>query len=207
MTVRSLIPPINATGLFEILEPYALEAGFVYVCEETRSFDELTRLGKNVLKEYYENVGLTEKEYQRDADLEAAIVTLKAGGELPVYIPSTYILNYPGFKSRGYENKIVAIEVGLLPVDVDITTLKKEIADHVKKSLGVDAIVHEANHLFENDLTPEQEADIERARRLAITNYVPKDQRIVELEAKNDLLQQQNLELTDAIIQLTSTPD
>lgn len=201
MTVRSLLPPVNATGLFELLEPFKLEAGLVYVCEEVRSFDELTRLGKKVFSEYYEPLQLTEDEYKRDVELEAAIVTLKAGGELPVYVPSTYILNYPGFKNRGYENKIIALEIGLLPLGTDISTLKTELADHAKATLGIDANVYEANHLFENDLTAQQQADLERARRLAITNYIPKDVRIKNLEEQIDKLQQQNEALVAVIIQ------
>ena len=213
MTVRSLTPPVNATGLFEILTPYSLQSGLVYVCEEVRSFDELTRIGKKVFELYYEPVGLTRSDYERDVSVDAAIVTLKAGGDLPVYIPSTYILNYPGYESRGYENKIIMLEVGLLPVEFDISTLKTELADHTKSSLGVDASVYEGYHFYEGDLTAQQQADMEAARRLAQTNYKSKDQSIAELEAQTDLLLEQNKLLSETIVNLTEedevdpTPD
>lgn len=204
---KSIVPPIKTEGWFELTPPFKLEEGKIYVCEEIRSFEELGRLGKNVLQDVYITNGLTESIYEEDKAAEAPIITLKPFGGAPVYVPSTYILTYPGMKGSGYATKLIVLEVGLVPASFDMSEMKVDIADYVKSKMGVDAAVSEANHIYDKTLSPAEQVALEKARRLAIENYIPKDQQIKTLQETNVEITAQRDALLEEIIKLREELD
>lgn len=181
---RHIVPPPKAEGWFELTPPFRLTEGKIYVCEEIRTFDELVRLGRDVLTDVYLPNGLSEKDYEDDFKKEASIVTLKPIGGEPYYVPSTFILTYPGMKGSGYSTKLIVLEVGLVPTAFSIEDLKVNLAEVVKDSIGVDAIVSEANQVNDKSLTPQQQVELEKARRLAIENYISPAKKVESLEER-----------------------
>lgn len=198
----SIVPPFKTEGTFVVRAPFALEGGKIHICEEIRSFEELNRLGKNVLQTIYLANNLTEKMYLDDLAIETSIVTLKPIGGAPVHIPSTYIISYPGMKGSGYTTKVLVLEIGLMPLTYNIDDLKVELADHVKKSIGVDVAVSDANQIYDKQLSPSEQARLEKTRRLAMENYISKDERIETTTIANVELTKVNGLLSDTVISL-----
>lgn len=201
MSLRvNIIPPFKCEGWFELSPPFKLVSGKVYICEEIRSFEELARLGKKPLEEVYLKNGLTKEHYEEDKKLEASIVTLKPIGGQAVYVPSTYIISYPGMKGTGYTTKVLVMEVGLLPRNLNMSSLNTELADYIKKSIGVDALISEASHIYDGLLSPEDQVKLEKARRLAIENYVSKDQQIERATEQVTQLIDNNTKLAETVL-------
>lgn len=201
----NLVPPINTKGMFEVRSPFSLKIGKVYVCEEIRTYDELSRLGVDVYNKVYVPAGLTVSDFNSDATKKASLITLKSSGGSPVYIPSTYIDKYPGMSPSDYEVTVIAVECGLLPDGYDLSTLKSEILDLTKATIGALPIVTVANHYYDGLIEPEEAAAMELARETAIATYTSKDTTITELTNavteltnKNDVLSRDLAKFLDA---------
>lgn len=198
------IPVIKSKGVFEVKAPFATDPKQTYVCEEIRTFDELSRLGWDVVSKVYSPAGLGESEFSSDRSAGASIITLKPNGGIPLYIPSTYLLSYPGMSASDYEVRVLVVECGLLPRGFDTSKLREEIADLVKATLGATSHVMDSAHRYDGVLTPEEIAKLETARNNAVANYVSKDTKIKESSELIDSLTDKNNKLTETIISLTN---
>lgn len=196
-------PVIKSKGVFELKAPFTTVPGKVYVCEEIRTFEELSRLGWDVIEKVYKPVGLGASDSATDKGAGASIVTLKPPGGAPLYVPSTYINTYPGMSESDYEVRVLVVECGLLPNGYNTSKLRDEIKDLVKVSIGATANVMDAAQKYDGVLTPDEVAKLETARTSAIANYKSKDQEIAELQEQVASLQEKNQQLTDTIISLT----
>lgn len=196
------IPVIKSKGVFEVKAPFSTDPKQTYVCEEIRTFDELSRLGWDVVSKVYAPVGLGVSDFNSDKSSGASIITLKPSGGVPIYIPSTYILSFPGMSASDYDVRVLVVECGLLPKGFNTTNLRKEIADLVKASIGATVQVMDAAHKYDGVLTPEEIANLETARNTAVANYTSKDSKIKELEGSVDELKDKNQALTDTIISM-----
>ena len=135
-TIKRITPPIGAMGVFTVRTPYRVKANKSYEVIAIREFRDLWAEHVNIQHLYYESVGLGETEYKRDADLGAAIITLK-GDEGMVYVPDTYIESYPVLGLADYHHVVLSVSLGPIAKNKNLQGLQNEINQVVSKFLGV----------------------------------------------------------------------
>lgn len=201
-------PPLYAKGLYTVTAPWQLTPSTIYVCRAIRSFDDLYELGKDVYKTFYQPmVGTapftTEQDaidaFESDRDEQAAIITLMTEDNTEtVYIPDTYIANYPGMNNYNYNRIVLSVDLGMVPDYLDMSVMKSDISDMVLNTLGVTNTAREHRSPTKGSVTPTQHASMEATRQGNITITETADQRAIRLQAEKDALQQE----VDALLQI-----
>lgn len=194
MSERRLVtPPVNATGIFIVSQPYTLREKTTYRCHAIRTIDELAKKNIDVYGQYYKPVGISTSIYEEDTDKGASIVTLISSDNKYVYIPNTYIESYPGMSGIRYERKLVLVDMGPLPNTMDIEYIVDDVASMVKKAAGVgDEMVNVelATVPMDGTLTHEEHVELEASRRAAINNHTPLAEQVTLLEKENAQLRE-----------------
>ncbi|ARV77343.1 hypothetical protein FDI21_gp174 [Pseudomonas phage Noxifer] len=191
------VPPPGTRGLYSLKAPFTTVPNQLYSCGAIRFFKDLQNQGINVYEKYYQPLNLTESDYSRDLAAGVAIISLLSDSQAPVYVPSSYILAYPGLTSYNYQYVVLSIALGALPDSLDLTFLKTQLATTASEVVGVLPTVFENIAPATGVVTPEQHDAMEAARQAAISNrttdralyLVERDKRIA-LEAKLAALEQ-----------------
>lgn len=196
---KCITPPINASGIYTAYAPFTLPLNIVYRCDAIRTFKELIKKGINVYTTYYEPHGLSEAVYQADYDLNASIVTLVDGAGGFLYIPNTYIESYPGDAGVTYNRKVLVIELGMLPTQMDVDYIFPLVEDLVHKNLGVANNASVVTAPYTGVITHDQHVTLEAARLVAIRNYKTIQEQLVETKKQLAAYQTQNDQLMAVI--------
>lgn len=163
-------PPLEVKGRFSLRAPFPDVGNKFITVIAVRLFDDCEAQSEDVLKDYYEPVGLTSADYQADLSAGAAIVTLAdTNGEL-MYVPDTYILSYPNMGEVQYAHLVMSISLGPVPNTLDLTAVGTQVKALVQATVGVDNQVRFHMAPSTDSVTPEQHEANEIARQQQITN-------------------------------------
>jgi hypothetical protein len=185
------VPPPGTRGLYSLKAPFKTVPNQLYSCGAIRYFKDIQNEGKNVYEKYYKPHDLTEADYARDVAANVVIITLLSESQQPIYVPSSYILSFPGLTSYNYQHVVLSLSLGSLPDALDLTFLKTQIATTVSEVIGVMPTVFENVAPATGVVTPEQHDAMEAARQAAVTNrttdyarYLEERDKRIALEAK-----------------------
>lgn len=198
-------PQITSEGLFVLRPPFAdlIKANTVYTVEAIRSFQELTLLNIDIFGNYYNPMGLSETDYADDASADVFIITLTSkvafsntgdSAQSVIYVPDSYILQFPDGDNVNYYNYVLSIEMGPLPEWWDGTQLVNDLRDNVKAKTGLelDEPTLPEVFVFRNSYpvaySSTDSAIMEQARQAAITDTEPTSVKMRNLQASYDLL-------------------
>ena len=198
---RLMTPPINAKGKFTLYEPFVLNLSMVYQCSAIRSFKELSDKGVDIFTAFYEPVGLPITSYEEDLKLKSSIITLTDTNGAHIYIPDIYIESYPGSASVTYERKLLLIELGLVPSNVDVSFLITELTSLVASNIGVTATPEVATIEVDGTITAAQHSTMELARITAIHDNVPLMEQVQLLKNELAVVKAREEELLNLIAQ------
>jgi len=136
-----LIPPINTKGNFSFKEPFdtLLKEDLEYTVTSVRSLSDLVNSEEDPLAGIYVASGLTEEDYKYDVDNNIPIVVLLSEAGNYYYVPANRITSIPKVEGVRYQDKILAIHLGSLPVIKNLDTLKEVIKQDVYDILGVES--------------------------------------------------------------------
>lgn len=196
------VPLIGSKGLFQLKEPYKnlITKGVNYECVAVRKFIDVLSDGVNIYQKYYAPRGLDESVYQSDLNNGAYLISLKSASSEWVYVPSTYVLTYPGMTGVRYSCVLLGVNLGALPVKTDLSLIKAKIAEIVQGELGVRSTVEEVVISAEEVLTHEDHQRLEAARAAAIVSNASYYTQVKQLQALNTQLQAKNVQLTQYIL-------
>lgn len=138
-------PGINATGVYVLYTPWVVEAGAIYRAEAIDGFESLEANGVDVYARYYqayEDQGITIQDFQRDRLNAINIITLMSDTAETIYVPSSYIKEFPRSIAYPYSRVLLSVDLGLLPDGVSLQTTIENIQSHVSELVG---IPHSAN--------------------------------------------------------------
>lgn len=138
--MQGIIPPINTKGKFTFKEPYNTKIfeNHEYQVESIRSLVELYNSDEKPFDTIYKAVGLNEDDFKSDIDDQVSIVVFKTGGGEYFYVPANRILSMPQVHGAKYQEITIAIPLGLIPLDYDLTLLKDSLAETVNNTIGVE---------------------------------------------------------------------
>lgn len=193
-------PQLNARGLYTVITPFSLPTGVVYTCKAIRSFRDIYELGEDVFTQYYDPVGLTQTEFNNDNLANANIITLMADSynstQVPsdktiVYIPDTYIQNYPDQSIVPYSHIVLGLTMGPLPDGLDLSALKTQLGNVCSGVIGTTPVVVEHRAPSAGIVTATEHADLETARLGNVTIRDTDYASLAKAQQDNLLLQAQ----------------
>ncbi len=135
----NLIPPIGASGLYRLGQPFdtKVNLNIGYTCMAVRKISDIQALGIDPYAAYYEPYDIPEAKYKEDAASGVCIISLQSGGGIWVYVPSSYIESYPQLNGVPYVGVALMLHLGALPDSLNLTYIKTLVNDVVSASLGV----------------------------------------------------------------------
>lgn len=139
-----IIPPINSTGKFTFSTPYdtILDSNKEYTVISIRSLLELHNSSEEPCDNIYKAVGLTEDDFNEDLNSNVPIIVFGNGGNY-TFVPADRIVSMPTINGISYQEVILAISLGSLPVGYNIDLAKSTIIDDIYDTLGIDSTVAE----------------------------------------------------------------
>jgi hypothetical protein len=137
-----IIPPVNTKGAFSFKEPFNLLASDQeYKVNGIRSLTDLYDSGEKPYENIYLPVGLTDVDFKNDLDQDIPIIVFTTGGNDYFYVPANRVLTMPIINGVKYQDKILAIHLGSLPLDMDLTIAKNNIIQAVYDNTGIESTV------------------------------------------------------------------
>jgi hypothetical protein len=197
--MATILPPLGATGLYRLKAPFdsALLEGVAYTCESVRSIQDITSDGIDVYAAYYQPYQLSQDDYNADVSNGARIVTLVASIGNKVNVPSTYIQGLPDINGVPYLGMMVALDLAVLPTNIDLTQLKQRLESTVMEVLGVATTMNTVVTTYPFLKTQNEHIIIEGTRQMNITEtqtdyakYVAARDLAASLQQKVTLLEQ-----------------
>lgn len=140
-----IIPNVGSKGKFTFKAPFDLE---VYSNQEftvtaVRSYKEVADSNIDIYKVVYEPVGLTEVDFLKDSQNNVPLVILINTAGKYINIPANRISALPDTSGTKYQEVVLAVNVGLLPLGYDLETTKDVLLDCIHDTLGVESTVQE----------------------------------------------------------------
>lgn len=192
--MANIIPPTNTVGVWKVKLPYTVKAQVPYWLIAVRMFEDITRLGMDVYKTYYEQYikegetipGTSEMfTFQGEIDKGARILTIKTEAGETLYIPSTFVEEFPDTDITIYRPMIVSMNLGLFREDTDYSILLQALEETAMANTGVDNVTT-AIHVGPSTSglsTADMEA-LELARQNKMANHETNIEKVIRLEAE-----------------------
>mgnify|MGYP000654568572 CR=1 FL=1 len=133
-------PGINATGVYVLYAPWVVEPGAIYRAEAIDGFESLESNDIDVYSRFYqayEDAGVTVTDYQRDRLNAINIITLMSDTAETIYVPSSFIKEFPRTVTVPYSRLILSVDLGLLPDGISLQTTIENIQSHVSELVGI----------------------------------------------------------------------
>lgn len=145
MAETYIIPIVGSKGKYTFKEPFNQED---YEKQEltvsaVRTFKELQDSNIDVFKTVYNLVGLTETDLLSDITNSVPIVVFTSTSGDYLYVPANRVTGLPDTSGIKYQQIILAINLGLMPLDFNLKTAKQTVWDSVYDTLGVESEVQE----------------------------------------------------------------
>lgn len=140
-----IVPPIGIKGVFEFNSPFDQPDidKKEYEVVEIRKIKTIYDNGEEPLENIYLANNLTAEDFQNDLEHEVPIVTLSLNDVKFLYIPANRIKKLPNIVGRTATERLITISLGLIPDDINLLTLYKNIEEMVKDTLSIETNVIE----------------------------------------------------------------
>lgn len=197
----NLIPPIGATGVYQLLAPFSsqLVSGAIYECMAVRTLTDIITLGLDPFTEYYEPNGISETIYKNHLAAKGCIVSLRSSSGKWVYVPSHYIQSYPNIGGIRYTGLILSANIGPVPDSLALGPVRQKITDVISEYLGVSTSVNVVAITDTKLIAQDVATSIEANRQANIANVRTDYSRYLEEKNKADALQVKLTELENYI--------
>lgn len=180
--------PINITvgmkGVVIATAPFdsIINKRLIHQCIAVETINGLLAKGFEPYTDVYERFGISEDQFNVDADSDVRIITFQsATGEIHS-IPEIYIQELPDANGVPYRCVMLGISLSAIPDAMDISYLKAEISDMIFNYAGVRSEVKEVVYGEPSILSQQEHAAVEQARKTNVSNNVSSRLRASQLE-------------------------
>ncbi|MNZ16781.1 hypothetical protein D3C78_337610 [compost metagenome] len=202
-------PPMNISGAFLLRAPFVADPTKSYTVTAHRTFSELIVRGQDPLKLVYTPVGLTETAYTEDQLDGAFIIALRDNTGKVIYVPDTYIDQYPSMGSVKYSRLVAAVSLGMWPDYRDLDDIEAAIKESVKAKIGVDVTVKLSRAITSTSMSEQDHVQLTAARASAVTNNETDTATIIRLSdeiARKDAIIAEQVTLIEGLAQKAQEP-
>lgn len=143
MSQSHILPYINAAGTWVLKAPYdtLLSKQERYTCISVTKLEKLVSMGDEPYDDYYEPKSIPQDTYQNDLISQVCIITVRDEAGQLYSFPSSYLVSFPSGNGVEYGVLGLAVTIGPLPIDTNLTELKQRVKDLVKDTVGVEGDV------------------------------------------------------------------
>lgn len=140
---KYIVPPIGSKGTFTFLTPFDKEMfnNQEYTVTAIRSLQEMNDSEEKPFENIYEENELTSDLFKSDLDNNIPIIVLRNSGNNYFYVPASYIKSMPKNNGVKYQQVMMAINLGYLPLDFNYSAAAELIKEDIKGSLGITSTV------------------------------------------------------------------
>ncbi len=199
MAINGVVPPLNATGLYVVKEPYKLQPGVAYSCIATRNLQDLALKKIPVWERYYSPYGLSKEIYQQDETNEVVLVTLFSDDYGAVYVPSSYIESYPDLSGVRFRHRILSLSLGAIPDTLPLADLQQKMAELASDVVGIEPMVTIHTVELSSVVSNEDALRFEKARQARIRDRDTTQAQLVAARKEIDLLREENALLQEML--------
>lgn len=189
----NIIPPLGTKGRYNLHDPFgaAYQPTELYELKAERYFEDIENNGGNVYELYYKPYNIPESQVQTDRNNKVAILTLVTLKYPPLYVPSSFVKNYPDQNFRQYSQFVLTLSFGPLPNDVILEPAMAAVANAASDFIGATPEVFVGSMPLSDLITPEDHENREVTRQAAIANRTTDYAQVRELQAQVMTLTQQ----------------
>lgn len=163
-------PPLNATGTYELIQPWVAKPTHIYSCIAIRRFDELLIEHEDIYDKYYRPMGLVPSTYESDLSAGASLITLISDKGEVIDVPDTFIKSFPDMNLSDYKRIILSMDLGALPGFFDVAHVRSKITQVTEAALGRAPIVNLHSAPLRNPLSKEKADQAEKVRASSIAD-------------------------------------
>ena len=178
-------PQMYARGNYELKAPWSANAKNIYTCIAIRSFEDIYKQGEDVYATYYakylmdgETVNGSIFSFAEEAKALPNICTLRSEDNELIYVPDTYIVNYPNTTYVPYSNVVLGLSLGPLPDELDLISVAAMLVDNAKKTYGITTEVTTMRLPTTTNPTPEEHEQMEEVRKGSIVTNTSGEERL-----------------------------
>jgi len=197
----TISPELKSSGIWTLAAPFntLLVENLIYTCASNRGFAEIIADGGDVYEDYYSPKQIDVSKYEQDVLDGASIVGLQSASGVVVYVPTSYIISYPGTGGVPYRGLILGIDIGVVPKSLELAFLKQKLIDTTKEVLGIDAKFTVVNTVPESLIPRTAHNSMENIRQNNITEKTTDRAKYLEAKKQVEALQLLNKNLEDFI--------
>jgi hypothetical protein len=197
----NIVPFIGSRGVFTLTAPFntILTANTPYTCQAIRTLSDIVAEGGDPYTTYYQANNIPKSKYQSDLADGVAIISLQSDGGVWAYVPSSYIASYPMTNGVKYRAMVIAVSLGTVPDDLDLSGLESDLADYASNMIGVKAAAKTMAVTDAQLVDHDTYKSLEAIRTSRITNNTSLSLQNAELKNENATLQNRIKQLSDFI--------
>ena len=134
-----VVPPIGTRGIFNFEEPFnsKLYDGIEYEVKAIRSLTEMRDSKEEPYENIYQQFGLTDTDFMIDVNYKVPIIVLSNSAGDYYYVPATKLKAMPKVTGVRYQEYIMAVNVGHLPLNYNFNLIKDMIQEDIYSTLGI----------------------------------------------------------------------
>lgn len=138
-----IVPPIGTKGIFTFESPFddKMYNNAEYEVKAIRSLSEMHDSEEKPYENIYQPVNLTEKDFKTDMDHNVPIIVLASSGGSYYYVPASKLKSMPKITGIKYQQVMLAINLGYLPISFNLDVAKDTIVNDIKSTLGITSTV------------------------------------------------------------------
>ena len=164
--MQILACPLGTSGLWTLNAPFNNLAipGTPYTLIALRILSDLIAAGADPEGDYYTPNAISSANYISDLSNNVAILSLQDGAGNVIYVPSSYVNNYPDIGGVPYRVLALTINIGAIPDSLDLSVITAKVSSDVQDLLGVVATTNIVSLSPATILTSTDAATVEAAR-------------------------------------------
>ena len=129
---------IGDEGYFTFAEPYNTDDfNKKFKVIGIRSLSDLYYNEEDPLNNIYLHYNMTKQDYEEDIENDINIITLSSNGNKLTYIPQDRILSLPKTDGVEYIKRVITVNLGMLPKNINLQDIQSDIKDMVGDAIGV----------------------------------------------------------------------
>lgn len=182
-----IIPNVGSTGTYVFAAPFSNIAlpDDDYTCRAVRKLSDYVANNEDAYRNVYVAAGLTQQDYQNDLAADMAIASLQSQIGHWLYVPVRFIESLPQNSGVPYQNKIIAINIGSVPVAQDLTFLTTALSNVVQDTYGIKPDIQQVVTSKTSIIAYADDASFQQTRRALVTQSTSDAAQVLKLQQTN----------------------
>lgn len=198
MSKQYYLPRVGDFGFYSFVDAFVSFSNLKLKCLKVSKISELTK-DVNVYKEVYLANELNESIYEEHLEIDEPIALFELTDGDERYIPVSFINSLVKTSSVLYQEKMLLVNLGILPKDLNIEHLKNEISLLASNLVGKDHEISEIYDDVEELITEEKHKELEDIRLVNVSRSENPYKEIARLKEEVEQLKIENLGLSNAL--------